>query len=411
MADQWIYRSLGQEFGPFSFDILIELAKKGTVTAEDEVKLGVDGKWRRAGSIGRLVAVLPFVVPTKSVTPASIAIPQEKPVALAAAVPAATPTRPKSNPAVATVAAEQAKAPVAKTTPRKSTPIIQVPAETKAIAPAVVASAPKPEPIPAAPARPTDDEMAAQIEEALQSRNIPSLARIAVDVRNGVITARGSLNSEGERLLAVRLLQQTTGAVEVIDQLNVSQPGPASRPNPVSRPMPVKAVRAPSAPRNSGPGLFSQLLDNLKGEYRNHAIGAAVATVLLGFFFFPRGPVRPVAVHPVKGKVILDGQPLANAAIVLHRVGESKLPANLHPRAKATEDGTFLLETFDAADGAPDGEFVATVFLTEESIVDGEKQAGPNLLPTVYSRPETSPFKIRITSSTKELQPLELTKS
>lgn len=400
MADQWIYRSLGQEFGPFSFDTLIELAKKGTITADDEVKLGVDGKWRRAGSIGRLVAVLPFVVPAKLVTPASIAIPQEKPLARAAAPQA----RPKSNPVVAAVAVEPAKSPVAKTTPRKSTPTIQVPTEAKAAASAA-APAPKPQPTPAEPARPTDGEIDARAREALQSRNLPGLTRIELDVRDGVVTARGSLNSDGERLLAMRLLQQTSGAVRVVDLLSVSQPSPAARP------MPVKAVRAPSAPRNSGPGLFSQLLDNLKGEYRNHVIGTAVATALLGFFFFPRGPVRPVAVHPVKGKVILDGQPLANAAIVLHRVGDSKLPANLHPRAKATEDGTFLLETFDPADGAPDGEFVATVFLTEESIVDGEKQAGPNLLPTVYSRPETSPFKIRITSSTKELQPLELTKS
>ena len=105
----------------------------------------------------------------------------------------------------------------------------------------------------------------------------------------------------------------------------------------------------------------------------------------------------------------MNGEPLANASIVLHRVGKSKLPINLHPRAKVSEDGTFSLETFDRADGAPNGEFIATVFLTKDEDVNGEILPGPNILPVVYSRPETSPLKIQITSSTTELKPLELT--
>ena len=64
----------------------------------------------------------------------------------------------------------------------------------------------------------------------------------------------------------------------------------------------------------------------------------------------------------------------------------------------------------DPKDGAPDGDFVATVFLVEETEVDGERQTGPNVLPAVYSKPETSPLKFKITSSTRELAPLELTK-
>ena len=73
--------------------------------------------------------------------------------------------------------------------------------------------------------------------------------------------------------VAAIFLQQTNGVVRVVDLLSVSLPAP------ISRPTPAKAVRAPAASRNQGLGLFSQLLDNLKGEYRNHAIGAAVALV------------------------------------------------------------------------------------------------------------------------------------
>ena len=105
---------------------------------------------------------------------------------------------------------------------------------------------------------------------------------------------------------------------------------------------------------------------------------------------------------------MMNGEPLGDAAIVLHRIGHSKIPANLHPRARANGDGTFVLESFDPADGAPNGDFVATVCLNKAVVTDGETLPGPNVLPAVYSRPETSPLKIKITASTRELQPLEL---
>jgi hypothetical protein len=394
MSDQWIYRSLGREFGPLPFEIIVKLTKSGTITAETEIKLGTDGKWRVAGSIGRLVAVLPFT-PTRQVV---IARPKSTSSTPVAEAPRAN--KPKSAPVVATPAtnpvAEKQSAPVRP----KSSPI----AATADI-PVKESPAPLAKSAPSVPVRVSDAEIIERVREALNSRNLPGLARIELESHDGVVIARGALNSEGERLLAIRVLQQTPGVVKAVDALSLTQTKVTPRSLPV-----IKSIPAPKSSQKSGPGVISQLIDGMKGEYRNHAIGAAVAAALVGFWFFPSGPSRPVAVHPVKGKIIMDGQPLANAAIVLHRVGDSKLPANLHPRAKASADGSFALETFDAADGAPEGEFVATVFLNEESVVDGEKMAGPNILPTVYSRPETSPFKIRITSSTKELQPLELTK-
>ncbi len=63
VTDEWYYRMTddeGVEVGPLTFDALIELAKSGRLTSDDEVRLGVDSKWRRAGSMGRLVAVLPY---------------------------------------------------------------------------------------------------------------------------------------------------------------------------------------------------------------------------------------------------------------------------------------------------------------------------------------------------------------
>lgn len=63
ISDEWYYRMTdddGVEVGPLTFDALIKLAKSGRLTSDDEVRLGVDSKWRRAGSMGRLVAVLPY---------------------------------------------------------------------------------------------------------------------------------------------------------------------------------------------------------------------------------------------------------------------------------------------------------------------------------------------------------------
>ncbi len=56
----WYCLTTGQELGPLSFHELHDLAEQGILTAEDQVKLGVKGKYRRAGSMGRLAAVMDY---------------------------------------------------------------------------------------------------------------------------------------------------------------------------------------------------------------------------------------------------------------------------------------------------------------------------------------------------------------
>lgn len=382
--DDWYVSVDGKTHGPVTFDRLLKLAAANRLKAEALVRLGIEGKWRRAGSIGRIVAVLPFQAETKSISAPKTA----------AACDALS-----STPAQGMAIPDDGSKPVTAVAPGRRS-------ANRTDRPAAAATPVTDKPVPSEPSPVVSDaQILEQVRSALDSRGIASFQQIELEVSNGVVLARGELSSEGERLLAVHILRKSAGAASVIDSFAVRQSAPRAQ-----RATPVRSVSAAvKTPRNSNSKL-SELAESLKGEYRNQAMAAVAAIGLLGFWFFPRGPVRPVAVHPVQGKVILDGQPLANAAIVLHRVGDSKLPLNLHPRAKASEDGTFKLETFDPADGAPDGDFVATVFLTQETEVDGEKQAGPNLLPAVYAKPETSPLRLKITSSTKELHPLELTK-
>jgi len=65
--DDWYCLANGHELGPLNFDELMKFARHEQLSADDEVKLGANGKWRRVGSIGRLMAVLPFraAEPTK----------------------------------------------------------------------------------------------------------------------------------------------------------------------------------------------------------------------------------------------------------------------------------------------------------------------------------------------------------
>ena len=58
--DDWYCLMNGHELGPLNFDELLKFAQQEQLSADDEVKLGANGKWRRVGSIGRLMAVLPY---------------------------------------------------------------------------------------------------------------------------------------------------------------------------------------------------------------------------------------------------------------------------------------------------------------------------------------------------------------
>ena len=57
--DGWYYKLFGDGFGPVTFDELIELAKSHTLSSDDEVRFGENGAWRRAGSMGQLMAHMP----------------------------------------------------------------------------------------------------------------------------------------------------------------------------------------------------------------------------------------------------------------------------------------------------------------------------------------------------------------
>src|SRR5262245_38760390 len=91
-----------------------------------------------------------------------------------------------------------------------------------------------------------------------------------------------------------------------------------------------------------------------------------------------------VPVYPVKGKVTAAGEIPEGALIVLYPArggGESEL----RPSAKVRRDGSFSLTTYDAEDGAPQGDYIATVQWNKLIKKGKDYAAGPDVIPKDYA--------------------------
>lgn len=99
-----------------------------------------------------------------------------------------------------------------------------------------------------------------------------------------------------------------------------------------------------------------------------------------------------VEVFPVTGKLTFDGKPPAGAQITLHPVSAGV--EGVAPSGAVKPDGSFQVSAYQAGDGAPPGDYVATVqwFKFDEKLGG----AGPNVIPAKYTDPKTSPIKVTI---------------
>ncbi|HTN75740.1 MAG TPA: hypothetical protein VL096_10860 [Pirellulaceae bacterium] len=111
------------------------------------------------------------------------------------------------------------------------------------------------------------------------------------------------------------------------------------------------------------------------------------------------------AVSPVTGKVSFNGQPPVGAQLVLHSV-TPVAGRTLVPVALVNPDGTFKVTSYDAGDGAPPGDYVATITWLK---VTDEGGRGPNVLPKDYEKKETSPIKFKVVDGNNEIPAIEIT--
>jgi hypothetical protein len=115
-----------------------------------------------------------------------------------------------------------------------------------------------------------------------------------------------------------------------------------------------------------------------------------------------------VPVVAVTGKISFLGQAPAGAQVVLHPVATSG-ESNVVPSATVKEDGTFEISAYDQGDGAPPGDYIATVeWFRLVSTGEGGGGRGPNVLPAAYAHPTTSPIRVTVKPEATELPPIEI---
>jgi hypothetical protein len=109
----------------------------------------------------------------------------------------------------------------------------------------------------------------------------------------------------------------------------------------------------------------------------------------------------------VHGQIWYNEQPLKGAMVVFHPVGQypSDLPK---PLAWTDAEGRFNLTTERPGDGVPLGQYTVTVECRERTYSGAEKVKGRNLLPTRYSKAQTSGLTIDVHEGDNDL-PLHLT--
>jgi len=128
-------------------------------------------------------------------------------------------------------------------------------------------------------------------------------------------------------------------------------------------------------------------------------LGMAGIVLVVGVCTLSGG--RSCVVHPATGIARAGQTPLVGARIRLHPRGMT-LPDDATPSATVQDDGTFAFTTFEKGDGAPAGEYVATVQWFRV-VKDGS--VGGNALPPRYGSPTTSPLTVTIREGTNELPP------
>ena len=107
---------------------------------------------------------------------------------------------------------------------------------------------------------------------------------------------------------------------------------------------------------------------------------------------------------PVSGKVVSKGQPVDGATLMFHPA--SPTLKQFPGYAKTDKDGSFKVSTFDAGDGAPEGDYSVTI--TWLTVVPEDGGYGDDRYQGKFNNPATTPFKAKVSKPSTELAPFEV---
>src|SRR5207244_11256368 len=141
-----------------------------------------------------------------------------------------------------------------------------------------------------------------------------------------------------------------------------------------------------------GPTLANVMLDGIYPEDLKRTV-----TEEEGNPIYNRKPVQPV-----RGKVALDGSPIANATVVFHLASADGKTFTRTADALAEGDGSFVMSSYKAFDGVPVGTYAVTVVLREPFFEPSGKM-GANRLPAVYADPKTTTLRVEVKTGPNEV--------
>ena len=120
-------------------------------------------------------------------------------------------------------------------------------------------------------------------------------------------------------------------------------------------------------------------------------------------------------VYEVKGTVLVNGQPANDVQITLHRTSGDALPTAATPQGVSDAKGEFLLTSYNADDGAPNGEYVVTIEWRERTGIMKQDFEGIDRLGGAYAKVEKTKempgFVVKVEGKPLELPPFKLTQS
>jgi hypothetical protein len=112
-------------------------------------------------------------------------------------------------------------------------------------------------------------------------------------------------------------------------------------------------------------------------------------------------------VHPVRGRVLVNGKPAAQTQVLFHPADSSE--AELRPTGQTDDQGYFTLTSYANSDGAPEGDYAVTVTWFRVARSGKEELVPCNVLPQRYASRQTSQLRATVTAGDNELTPFRLT--
>jgi hypothetical protein len=110
---------------------------------------------------------------------------------------------------------------------------------------------------------------------------------------------------------------------------------------------------------------------------------------------------------PATGVVTYKGKPIQGAELAF-LPQDLGAPLAVRPKAKADENGRYIVWTYAQGDGAPPGEYKVMVVRHEVSVSKGTIVAKPNDLPKKYATFALTDILVTITDGQAELPAIDL---